>query len=74
MIDPFAGIGAAPPDAVFGIVDRFNKAVQAWKTECEKAGMPETGPAEDTKPISLVVGAYRDEHGEPWVLPTVRGV
>lgn len=60
----------APPDAVFGVVDRFNKAVAAWKEI--PADQPGGGP--QNKPVSLVVGAYRDNDGKPWVLPSVRAV
>ena len=60
----------APPDAVFGVVDRFNKATAAWKAIPE--GQPGSGP--ENKPVNLIVGAYRDNSGKPWVLPCVRAV
>ncbi|KAH7827278.1 Aspartate aminotransferase 4 [Monocercomonoides exilis] len=66
----FSKVERGPPDAVFGIVDQFNKATAAWKAL--PPDHPEAGP--DHKPISLVVGAYRDENGKPWVLPTVRQI
>lgn len=60
----------APPDAIFGVVDRFNKATAAWKEI--PADKPGGGP--ENKPVNLIVGAYRDNEGKPWVLPTVRKV
>ena len=60
----------APADAVFGIVDNFNKAMAAWKAI--PADQPGGGPK--NKPVNLIVGAYRDNDGKPWVLPTVRKV
>lgn len=68
--DIFADTPLAPPDAVFGVVDRYNKALAAWKTI--PADQPGGGP--NCIPISLVVGAYRDNDGKPWVLPTVRKI
>jgi aspartate/tyrosine/aromatic aminotransferase len=73
MTTPLAiydSIDKEPPDAVFGIQDLFNKALAQWKSL--PAGSPEGGHSH--KPISLTLGAYRDEQGKPWVLPTVRTV
>jgi aspartate aminotransferase len=42
-----------PPDALFGLIDAYNK-----------------DPA--PKKISLGIGAYRDDAGKPYVLPSVR--
>ena len=44
-----------PPDAIFGLVDAFNKD-------------------DNPNKVSLVVGAYRDNDGKPYVLPVVKKV
>ena len=51
----WGGVEQGPPDAIFGLVDAFNK---------------------DSSPnkVSLVVGAYRDNNGKPYVLPIVKKV
>ena len=44
-----------PPDAIFGLVEAFNKDPRPEK-------------------VNLAIGAYRDNDGRPFVLPTVRKV
>lgn len=44
-----------PPDAIFGLVDAFNKD-------------------DNPNKANLVVGAYRDDNGKPYVLPVVKKV
>jgi aspartate aminotransferase len=43
----------APPDAILGIAENFQKC---------------TSPSK----VNICVGAYRDENGKPWILPSVR--
>lgn len=49
----YSTIALPPPDAVFGVSDRFKKDPSPQK-------------------VNLVIGAYRDEEGKPWVLPCVQ--
>lgn len=51
----WSDVEQGPPDAIFGLVEAFNK---------------------DSNPnkVSLVVGAYRDDNGKPYVLPVVKKV
>ena len=51
----WSGVEQGPPDAIFGLVEAFNK---------------DTNPSK----VSLVVGAYRDDNGKPYVLPVVKKV
>ena len=51
----WGGVEQGPPDAIFGLVDAFNKD-------------------DNPNKVSLVVGAYRDNDGKPYVLPVVKKV
>lgn len=51
----WGGVEQGPPDAIFGLVDAFNKDSNSNKA-------------------NLVVGAYRDDNGKPYVLPVVKKV
>ena len=49
----FNNIELLPPDALFGIKQRYGQDQRATK-------------------VDLGIGAYRDDNGKPWVLPSVK--
>ncbi|CCD25007.1 aspartate transaminase AAT2 NDAI_0E01910 [Naumovozyma dairenensis CBS 421] len=49
----FNNIEQLPPDALFGIKQRYSKDTRSHK-------------------VDLGIGAYRDNNGKPWVLPSVK--
>jgi aspartate aminotransferase len=64
----YSGIQKSAPDAVFGVQDKYNEALKMWMD------LPDPERSDNKKPVSLIIGAYRDEDGRPWPLPSVRKV
>jgi aspartate aminotransferase len=69
----WANVPQGPPDAILGQSDVFVPCFAAYSWSFP--GVTEAFKADkDPRKINLGVGAYRDENGKPFVLPSVRKV
>lgn len=73
-VSTWSNVPAGPPDPILGTMQRVNKRDDEgyW---LPRLGVTEAFKADkDSRKINLGVGAYRDEHGKPYVLPSVKKV
>lgn len=74
-VSTWSNVPAGPPDPILGMAQLKKHGQVKRVLKVRSLGVTEAFKADkDPRKINLGVGAYRDEHGKPYVLPSVKNV